>query len=63
MIFFLVLVTCPTVPPAGNSKVQFEKQQYASEILENSPVNTFIVTLSATSTVFNEKPEYSFAEG
>ncbi|XP_046463993.1 mucin-17-like isoform X8 [Daphnia pulex] len=52
--------TCPTTTaPPADSTVHFEKQQYASEILENSPVNTFIVELSATTTTSNEKPEYS----
>ncbi|XP_046463997.1 protocadherin Fat 4-like isoform X12 [Daphnia pulex] len=55
-----VAATCPTTTaPPADSTVHFEKQQYASEILENSPVNTFIVELSATTTTSNEKPEYS----
>ncbi|XP_046463994.1 uncharacterized protein LOC124209829 isoform X9 [Daphnia pulex] len=56
--------TCPTTTaPPADSTVHFEKQQYASEILENSPVNTFIVELSATTTTSNEKPEYSLEKG
>ncbi|XP_046463996.1 protocadherin Fat 4-like isoform X11 [Daphnia pulex] len=59
-----VAATCPTTTaPPADSTVHFEKQQYASEILENSPVNTFIVELSATTTTSNEKPEYSLEKG
>ncbi|XP_045035321.1 uncharacterized protein LOC116930806 isoform X11 [Daphnia magna] len=57
-------VTCPTTSTLTpeNPTVHFDKQQYASELVENSPVQTFVVRLNAESTSADEQPEYSFAE-
>ncbi|KAI9550662.1 hypothetical protein GHT06_006214 [Daphnia sinensis] len=57
-------VTCSTTstPNPGNPTVHFDKQQYASELVENSPVQTLVVRLNAESSSVNEQPVYSFAE-
>ena len=59
---FLLTVTCPTTTtPSGNPTVQFEKDQYWSEVIENSQVNTALVTLVARSSS-SERPQYDLLE-
>ncbi|XP_057366143.1 uncharacterized protein LOC130687004 isoform X2 [Daphnia carinata] len=57
-------VTCPTTstPTPGSPTVHFDKQQYASELVENSPAQTLVVSLNAESSSMDEQPAYSFAE-
>lgn len=55
-------VTCPTsTTPSGKPTVNFEKEQYWSEVIENSPIDTDLVILVASSSS-NEEPEYDLIE-